>query len=541
MKSGLNNKKRKGSKTWIMVSCLSLIVALSILLYFGIIFFFKPGILSDGSFFIGSSAETPEIKQQSSGPVMTGLKNFLSVEKIVARSNDSGKYFKLDKNTGPDLFELVEHATAGDEIYFEIYIKNNSSSAMDNFSIIDNLPVKFINIKYGPDPGASYDPFSKKITWTYNGFKAGEVKVLKFSAQVPEDSRDLEKFENRLLIVEGDSAAREIFLRGVIDAIPDYSFSEIKVSDLNGGDIWAEDIIEYRIRIKNSGMKNGRNIVLTCPIPASTGYIPGTASGAEIKINNDSTILEFLIDRLEIGKTKDVSFKIYIAKYLTFEDEIKSEFSIKDDNMKVELKNPVFTVRPEAFQTVVCMGDSQILVTEWPEILDGLLENQFPHAEFNTISSGVSSEMAVDAITRFDKDVRIYNPDIIILGYGSNDAGAMTVFYEYHMDILIRQALSTGAKVFVHGVGSIDTSLVEWNDKTNYREFNEILKERLCPKYGAVYIDIYKGISGDPGRYLRKDGIHWNEEGADLVAHESFKAIVNCLDSNGKLLETSGV
>ncbi len=540
MKSGLNNKKSKGSKTWIMVSCLSAIIALSILLYFGIIFFFKPGILSDGSFFIGSSAETPEIKQQSSGPVMTGLKNFLSVEKIVARSNDSGKYFKLDKNTGPDLFELVEHATAGDEIYFEIYIKNNSSSAMDNFSIIDNLPVKFINIKYGPDPGASYDPFSKKITWTYNGFKAGEVKVLKFSAQVPEDSRDLEKFENRLLIVEGDSAAREIFLRGVIDAIPDYSFSEIKVSDLNGGDIWAEDIIEYRIRIKNSGMKNGRNIVLTCPIPASTGYIPGTASGAEIKINNDSTILEFLIDRLEIGKTKDVSFKIYIAKYLTFEDEIKSEFSIKDDNMKVELKNPVFTVRPEAFQTVVCMGDSQILVTEWPEILDGLLENQFPHAEFNTISSGVSSEMAVDAITRFDKDVRIYNPDIIILGYGSNDAGAMTVFYEYHMDILIRQALSTGAKVFVHGVGSIDTSLVEWNDKTNYQAFNEILKERLCPKYGAVYIDIYKGISGDPGRYLRKDGIHWNEEGADLVAHESFKAIVNCLDSNGKLLETPG-
>ncbi len=541
MKSGLNNKKRKGSKTWIMVSCLSAIIALSILLYFGIIFFFKPGILSDGSFFIGSSAETPEIKQQSSGPVMTGLKNFLSVEKIVARSNDSGKYFKLDKNTGPDLFELVEHATAGDEIYFEIYIKNNSSSAMDNFSIIDNLPVKFINIKYGPDPGASYDPFSKKITWTYNGFKAGEVKVLKFSAQVPEDSRDLEKFENRLLIVEGDSAAREIFLRGVIDAIPDYSFSEIKVSDLNGGDIWAEDIIEYRIRIKNSGMKNGRNIVLTCPIPASTGYIPGTASGAEIKINNDSTILEFLIDRLEIGKTKDVSFKIYIAKYLTFEDEIKSEFSIKDDNMKVELKNPVFTVRPEAFQTVVCMGDSQILVTEWPEILDGLLENQFPHAEFNTISSGVSSEMAIDAIARFDKDVRSYNPDIIILGYGSNDAGAMTVFYEYHMDILIRQALSTGAKVFVHGVGSIDTSLVEWNDKTNYQVFNEILKDRLCPKYGAVYIDIYKGISRDPGRYLRKDGIHWNEEGADFVAHEAFNAIVNCLDSNGKLLETSGV
>ena len=540
MKSGLNNKKRTGSKAWSMVSCLSAIVALSILLYFGIIYFFRPGILSGESFFIELPAETPEIMELDNNFVITELKNFLSVEKIMVRSNDSGKYFKLYENTGPDLFELMEHVTAGDELYFEIYIKNNSSSTMDTFSIIDSLPVKFINIKYGPDPGASYDPFSKKITWTINGFKAGEVKVLKFYAQVPKDSRDLDKFENRLLVVEGGSTAREIFLRGVIDAIPDYSFSEIKVTDLNGGDIWAEDIIEYSIRIKNNGMKNGRNIVLTCPIPASTGYIPGTASGAEIKINNDSTILEFLIDRLEIGKTKDVSFKIYIAKYLTFEDEIKSEFSIKDDNMKVELKNPVFTVRPEAFQTVVCMGDSQILVTEWPEILDGLLENQFPHAEFNTISSGVSSEMAVDAITRFDKDVRIYNPDIIILGYGSNDAGAMTVFYEYHMDILIRQALSTGAKVFVHGVGSIDTSLVEWNDKTNYREFNEILKERLCPKYGAVYIDIYKGISGDPGRYLRKDGIHWNEEGADLVAHESFKAIVNCLDSNGKLLETPG-
>jgi lysophospholipase L1-like esterase len=143
--------------------------------------------------------------------------------------------------------------------------------------------------------------------------------------------------------------------------------------------------------------------------------------------------------------------------------------------------------------------------------------------------------MATNAIARFDKDVRPYNPDIIILGYGSNDAGAEPAFFRYHMGILIQQALSTGARVFVHGIGYIDLTNHLWSEKSNYPLFDKMLQDEICPLYGVEYVDIYELFQEDPDKYINKDGIHWSEEGAILVAHEVFKSIVTNLDPDGKL------
>lgn len=104
------------------------------------------------------------------------------------------------------------------------------------------------------------------------------------------------------------------------------------------------------------------------------------------------------------------------------------------------------------------------------------------------------------------------------------------------MDILLRQAASTGAKVFVYGVGFIDTSISKWLNKANYKVFNDILKNDLCPKYGAVYIDLYSVLSKDPKNYFKADGMHWTKVGTELVANEIFKTITLYLDSDGRLI-----
>ena len=104
------------------------------------------------------------------------------------------------------------------------------------------------------------------------------------------------------------------------------------------------------------------------------------------------------------------------------------------------------------------------------------------------------------------------------------------------MDILLRQAASTGAKVFVCGVGYIDTSISKWLNKANYTVLDDILKNDLCPKYGAVYIDLYSVLSKDPKSYIKADGMHWTKMGTELAVNEIFKIMTLYLDSDGRLI-----
>jgi uncharacterized repeat protein (TIGR01451 family) len=319
--------------------------------------------------------------------------------------------------------------------------------------------------------------------------------------------------------------------------ITDFSGSTIKATDINGEKLWAGDIIRYDIEIVNSGSISGKNMILSCPVPGETGYVKGSASGAFPIINEDMTLIEWNIYEIKQDEKMNYSFEVFIADYVTFKNEIRSNFVLKDGYKIICLDNPEVAVTPFAFNTIVCMGDSQIVLTGWPDILDEHLENFYIHADFNVISSAEKGESAVDAIKRFDRDIRPNNPDIIILGYGTNDAGELSSIFEYDMDILIRQALSTGAEVFVYGIGYIDTSISKWNNKVNYTDFNRILEDELCPRYDVSYIDISTPMSADYEKYLRMDGIHWNEEGANLVALEVFKTIVAHIDEDGNILK----
>jgi lysophospholipase L1-like esterase len=320
-----------------------------------------------------------------------------------------------------------------------------------------------------------------------------------------------------------------------VTGLPDYTATLVKVQDVNGSKIWARDILKYSVIVKNSGKKAGGSIVLNCPVPTGTGYVDGTASGSGLTISPNKSLIQFNIDKIEPGAQKEFSFKVFVAEYLTFSSDIKSDFFITDSQEKISLENPLVKTEPYMFQTVVCMGDSQVVLSDYTAQLGMLLNSQYTHAIFNVIPTGVKGEMANFAIQRFDEDVRIHNPDIIVIGYGCNDAGEATGLYRYHMEILISQAVSTGAKVFVYGVGYIDLSISKWLGKANYTTFNEILKNDVCPKYGAVYVDLYGPMSKDYKKYIKEDGMHWTEEGATLAAGEVFKAITTVLDSEGRI------
>lgn len=424
----------------------------------------------------------------------------------------------------------------GDKINFVIVIKNESSKTAENIRVINLPPQKLENITLEENPGGIYDPFGKKIVWDIAEIEAGKTTEIKFSAVAGKDFDDREKFTIKVSAFYNDKLLSEKASEAVVNGFAEYAGTTVKVEDLSGGKVWSRDILKYTILVKNNGKRDGSNIILNCPVPTGTGYIEGTAKGLNFTLSPNKSLLQWKIGKLKKGEVKEYSFNVFVADYLTFETEIKSGFFIEASGQKIELENVSLQTASVAFHSVVCMGDSHVVISKWPDILAGLLEKQYTHAKFNIISSGVKGEMANQAIGRFDRDVRIHKPDILIIGYGTNDAGEEPGAFRYHMDILLRQAASTGAKVFVYGVGFIDTSISKWLDKANYTVFNDILKNDLCPKYGAVYIDLFSILSKDPKNYIKADGMHWTEAGTELAANEIFKTITLYLDNDGVLL-----
>ncbi|MCL4417559.1 MAG: GDSL-type esterase/lipase family protein [Actinobacteria bacterium] len=525
------NKNRNNSR--IMAAVLAAVIVMSLAFYF--YFFYFNNRAADK---FQSSAETQNSNPtQNSGsmdsdqldPNPQNAENFnLNISEIRIEKDINSSEF-IAKSS--DIY-------AGDRITVEIVIKNESSKMAENISVISLLPQKLEDISPEENSGGLYDPLSKKIFWDISEIGAGKIATIKFSAIAGKDFEDGEKFTVKASAFYGDKLLSEKASEGIIDGIADYSSSTVKAKDLSGGKIWSRDKIKYTILVKNSGKKDGFNITLNCPVPVGTGYVEGTAEAknSDFTLSPNKSLLKWKIGKLKRGEVKEFSFNVFVADYLTFETEIKSGFFLEADGQEIELETTSLKVSPVSFHSVVCMGDSHVVISKWPEILAGLLEKQYTHAKFNIIPSGVKGEMANQAIGRFDSDVRIHKPDILIIGYGTNDAGEEAGLFRYHMDILLRQAVSTGAKVFVYGVGFIDTSIPKWINKANYTVFNDILKNDLCPKYGAVYIDLYSIMSKDPKNYFKKDGMHWTKAGTELAANEIFKTITRYLDIDGGLL-----
>ena len=56
--------------------------------------------------------------------------------------------------------------------------------------------------------------------------------------------------------------------------------------------------------------------------------------------------------------------------------------------------------------------------------LKHMLQVLYPKAQINLINSGISGDNATNALKRVENSVLAYNPDLVIVSFGTNDAGA---------------------------------------------------------------------------------------------------------------------
>ncbi len=418
-----------------------------------------------------------------------------------------------------------------DVVQFSLTVGNTGNMDARDIIVINRLPEKFEVFESSITFPAEFDKASNTLTWNIKEMPVGQSRTVKFRAGIGTGFSHLEKFKGTSSLVYNGNTVKEKVFEGEVYGYPNFSESSYTVADITGGSVWAGDVLKYSITVKNTGLREGKNFKLICPVPANTSLLFDSAGPHEgFEYISAENAVVWTIENLDMGQEKVFQFSVAINPALTGGGAIKSAFKIEGDEQYVELGEKTVGVRRYINHTVVCMGDSLIAYSNWPARLDGMLEATYPRAEYNTVGVGVPGMMSHQGYHKFDATVAPHGPQIIVFGFGSNDVGTSVNSFINGMTGLINKGKGIGATVIVHSIGYINTGI--WASKSDYGAYNSALKA-LCAQQGVPFVDIYTPMAANPGKYL-SDGLHLNSEGANLVAGLVFNTMRNYLDADGE-------
>ena len=139
--------------------------------------------------------------------------------------------------------------------------------------------------------------------------------------------------------------------------------------------------------------------------------------------------------------------------------------------------------------------------------LKHILQVLYPKAQINLINSGISGDNATNALKRVESSVLAYNPDLVIVSFGTNDAGgglAGLEQYKKSMDGIFARLKEKGCDVIflssvlknayvsnkltdptLRAIAEQQVLLVEQNmDEIYFKE-----AKKLCEQYGFLFCD----------------------------------------------------
>jgi uncharacterized repeat protein (TIGR01451 family) len=366
------------------------------------------------------------------------------------------------------------------------------------------------------------------VSWNSDILKVNKSHTFKFKASVDYDLADGELIENNSAIScdqgvkASDSTSEQVTL------LPDFASSEIFLSDANGGYLWAGETVNIKILITNSGEKKADSYSLVCPTPQGATYISRSGTPEGIRWSDDIRGLIWDLNDLDIGESKEIDFQIKINDDLFYTGgNITTNFKIESNDSETELDQASIGVKRHIYMTIVAMGDSLIAKSDWVQRFDQLMESNYLYADYNTIPSGVPGERAPEGFVRFDSTIAIYNPQIIIIAYGTNDTGTGVNNFSVHLEGIVMKSRELGATVFLNLIGPI-----YYPGKDSYPKYNnEIIK--IANKYSIPVIDVLTPLSQNSGHYLYSDGVHYTPEGSAVVAQTVFNSVTQYLDDFG--------
>lgn len=439
----------------------------------------------------------------------------------IIESSPSFNNFSLeavDENSG--------YLKMGDNIEYSLVVENKGDMNATGVEIKSTLSENVTVIEESINNSGIYK--NNTVVWNINNFEINKLRTFKFRATVNYDLNDGDLIENKSTLICDQGIEVQKSTNDSVTLLPEFSDSEVFLSDTNGGYLWAGETINIKIVIRNSGEKEAASYRLICPIPAGATYISGSGTPEGISWSDEIRGLIWNLNNLNVGDEKEINLQIRVSDDLLYTGgNIVTNFKIESNGSETEIEQASLNVKKHIYMTIVAMGDSLIAESDWVQRFDELLELTFPYADYDTKTSGVSGEKAYEGYARFDSDVAIYRPQIIIIAYGTNDTGAGLTNFSVHLEGLVMKSRNLGATVFLNLIGP-----VFYSGKESYPQYNnEILK--IAAKYSLPVIDVLSPLSQDPNRYLY-DGVHYTTDGSAVVAQTVFNYVIQYLDDFGQ-------
>lgn len=217
------------------------------------------------------------------------------------------------------------------------------------------------------------------------------------------------------------------------------------------------------------------------------------------------------------------------------------------------LANPVIAPAPDTYlrdfctaldvtwpknktQTIVCHGHSvpagyfktPVVDTfnAYPHLLHRALKEAHPHAVLNVTVTAIGGENSLSGAARFEKDVLLLRPDVVLIDYGLNDRHLPPAQTRQAWRSMIEHAKSAGVKVILL-TPTGDTSAKMDDPQDPLSQQAEQIRQ-LARDTGVGLADSYAAFlsainSGKPLADLMSQVNHPNRHGHDLVVAELMK------------------
>jgi len=415
----------------------------------------------------------------------------------------------------------------GDSIEYTITVKNSGNMDATGVKIESTLSKNISIVEGSINNSGNYS--NHTVTWNTGNFPADETRTYKFKVTINYDLSDGDLIENSGTLTCDQGIESEKSISDPVMLLPDFSESQIFLTDANGEYLWAGEIINVKMIITNSGEKESDSYRLIFPTPAGATYVSQSGTPEGIRWSDEIRGLIWDLNGIGVKESKEINLQIRVNDDLFYTGgNITTDFKIESGGLETELEQASLGVRKHIYMNIVAMGDSLIARSDWVQRFDQLLESTYPYADYNTVASGVNGEMAYMGFARFDSTVAVHNPQIIIVAYGTNDAGASLSNFSVHLEGIVIKSRNLGATVFLNLIGPL-----YYPGKDSYPMYNnEILK--IAAKYSLPVIDVLTPLSQNPGRYLYNDGVHYTPDGSAVVAQTVFNQVTQYLDNVGQ-------
>lgn len=193
-------------------------------------------------------------------------------------------------------------------------------------------------------------------------------------------------------------------------------------------------------------------------------------------------------------------------------------------------------------KTIICFGDSLTYGycadygTDYVSLLRKQLKVDFPEADIAVKNKGENGETSREGLRRLESDVLHYNPDIIIMLFGSNDSAFSDYQhrgieeFSFNYDRIISAVKEKGniQLILMTPPPVIEEPDMPFIENAVLNKYCDIIKEK-AKENGLMLIDLNKAfINADNGnihRFLQWDGVHISTEGYRLFFETVYKVI----------------